>query len=166
MGAPAKTDKQDDAIQKIIVNNRRASFDYAIEDKFEGGLVLVGSEVKSMRAGKVDIVDAYASIDHGELWLKQLYIAPFEMAAAFPHEPRRARKVLLHRREIEAIGKEIGRGGLTVVPMRLYFKEGNVKVELAVVRGKKKEDKRADIAKKTADREARAAIGRAVRGKG
>jgi SsrA-binding protein len=152
--------------QKLIADNRRARFDYEIMDKYEGGLVLTGSEVKSMRAGKVDIVDAYASIDHGELWLKQLYVAPFEMASAFPHEPRRARKVLLHKREIESIGKEMGRGGLTVVPMRLYFSKGHVKVELAVVRGKKKEDKRADIAKKTAERDARAAMGRAVRGKG
>ncbi len=152
--------------QKVIADNRRARFDYEVMDKYEGGLVLTGSEVKSMRAGKVDIVDAYASIDHDELWLKQLYIAPFEMASAFPHEPRRARKVLMHRREIEAIGKEIGRGGLTVVPLRLYFKGGNVKVELAVVRGKRKQDKRADIAKKTADREARAAIGRATKGNG
>ncbi len=151
--------------QKLIADNRRARFDYEIMDKYEGGLVLTGSEVKSMRAGKVDIVDAYASVDRGELWLKQLYVAPFEMANAFPHEPRRARKVLLHKREIEAIDREIGRGGLTVVPMRLYFKDGSAKVELAVVRGKKKEDKRADIAKKTADREARADIGRAVRGK-
>ena len=152
------------AAQKLIADNRRARFDYEVTDKYEGGLVLTGSEVKSMRAGKVDIVDAYASIDRGELWLKQLYVAPFEKAATFPHEPRRARKVLLHRNEITAIDREIGRGGLTVVPMRLYFKDGHVKVELAVVRGKKKEDKRRDIAKKTADREARAVIGRAAKG--
>jgi SsrA-binding protein len=158
MAADDKQARKD--AQKLIADNRRA------RDKYEGGLVLTGSEVKSMRAGKVDIVDAYASIDRGEVWLKQLYIAPFEMAAAFPHEPRRARKVLLHKSEIVAIGKDIGQGGLTVVPTRLYFKDGNVKVELAVVRGKKKEDKRADIAKKTAARDARAEMGRAIRGKG
>jgi SsrA-binding protein len=158
----AKTKKSG---EKIIVDNRRARFDYEIGDKYEGGLVLLGSEVKSMRAGKVDLVDAFASVDKGEVWLKQMYVAPFEMASAYPHEPRRARKVLLHGAEISAIDEAVGRGGLTVVPLRLYFKNGRVKVELAVVRGKKKADKRADIAKKTAEREARAAIGRAVRGK-
>jgi SsrA-binding protein len=151
--------------EKLVVDNRRARFDYEIFDKYEGGLVLLGSEVKSMRAGKVDLVDAFASVDKGEVWLKQMYVAPFEMASAYPHEPRRPRKVLLHGAEIAAIDDAVGRGGLTVVPLRLYFKDGRVKVELAVVRGKKKADKRADIAKKTAEREARAAIGRAVRGK-
>ena len=155
-----------EAAQKLVAENRKARFDYEIHDIYEGGLVLLGSEVKSMRAGKVDIVDAYASVDNGEVMLKQLYIAPFEMAKTFPHEPRRARKVLLHNREIVEIQREISRGGLTVVPLRIYFKEGRAKVELAVVRGKKKEDKRADIAKKTADRDARAAMGRQVRGKG
>ncbi len=152
--------------EKLIVDNRRARFDYAIEDRYEGGLVLLGSEVKSMRAGKVDLVDAYASVDHGEVWLKQMYVAPFEMANAFPHEPRRARKVLLHGREILELDKAIARGGLTVIPLRLYFKSGRVKVELAIAKGKKKADKREDIARKTAEREARAAIGRAVKGKG
>jgi SsrA-binding protein len=150
--------------EKLIVKNRRATFDYAIDDKYEGGLVLVGSEVKSMRDGKVDLVDAYASVDGGECWLKQMYVAPFEGARAFPHEPRRARKVLLHKHEIEQLGDQIARGGFTVIPLRLYFKEGRVKVELGVAKGKKVHDKRADIAKKTADREARAAIGRGRKG--
>jgi SsrA-binding protein len=150
---------------KLIVDNRRARFDYEIADTYEGGLALLGSEVKSLRAGKIDLVDAYASVDRGEVWLKQMYVAPFDMARAFPHEPRRPRKVLLHGREIADIETAIGRGGLTVVPLRLYFKNGRIKVELAVVRGKKKVDKRQDIAKKTAEREARAVIGRAVRGK-
>jgi SsrA-binding protein len=150
--------------EKLIAKNRRATFDYAIEDKYEGGLVLVGSEVKSIRDGKVELVDAYASVDHGECWLKQMYVAPFEGARAFPHEPRRARKVLLHKHEIAAIDQEISRGGLTVIPLRLYFKEGRVKVELGVAKGKKTHDKRQDIAKKTADREARAAIGRGRKG--
>jgi SsrA-binding protein len=156
------TKKQD--AENLIVKNRRATFDYAIDDKYEGGLVLVGSEVKSMRAGKVDLVDAYASVDHGECWLKQMYVAPFEGAKAFPHEPRRARKVLLHKHEIEKIEEEIMRGGLTVIPLRLYFKDGRAKVELGVAKGKKTHDKRQDIAKKTADREARAAIGRGRKG--
>jgi SsrA-binding protein len=149
--------------EHLIVKNRRATFDYELEDKYEGGLVLVGSEVKSLRAGKVDIVDAFASVDHGEVWLKQLNIAPFEQAHAFPHEPRRPRKVLLHAQEIAQIEKALARGGLTVVPLRLYFKGGRAKVELALAKGKKNYDKREDMARKTADREARAAIGRGRR---
>ncbi len=150
--------------EQLIVKNRRATFDYEIDERFEGGLVLVGSEVKSMRDGKVDLVDAYASVDNDECWLKQMYIAPFEGARAFPHEPRRARKVLLHKHEITQIQEEIARGGFTVIPLRLYFKAGRVKVELGVAKGKKVHDKRQDIAKKTADREAKAAIGRGRRG--
>jgi SsrA-binding protein len=156
--------KKNESGEQLIVKNRRAVFDYAIDEKYEGGLALVGSEVKSMRAGKVDLVDAYASVDHGECWLKQLYVAPFEGAKAFPHEPRRARKVLLHAHEIAKLDEAIMRGGFTVVPLRLYFKNGRVKVELAVGKGKKTHDKRADIATKTADREARAAIGRGRKG--
>jgi SsrA-binding protein len=146
--------------EQLIVKNRRAFFDYAIDDKYEGGLSLVGSEVKSMRAGKVDLVDAYAAVEGREVWLKQMYIAPFEQASAFPHEPRRSRKVLLHRHEIDQIDGALKKGGCTVIPLRLYFKGGRVKVELALAVGKKKEDKRADIARKTAEKEARAAMGR------
>jgi SsrA-binding protein len=152
--------------EELIVKNRKATFDYAVDDKFEGGLVLVGSEVKSMRAGKVDLVDAYASVDGGECWLKQMYVAPFEGAKAFPHEPRRARKVLLNAHEIEQIDREISRGGMTVIPLRLYFKNGRVKVELGVAKGKKSHDKREEIARKTDEREARAAIGRGRKGDG
>ena len=152
--------------EKLIVKNRRATFDYEIEEQYEGGLVLVGSEVKSMRAGTVDVVDAFASVDHGEMWLKQLYVAPFEQAKTFPHEVRRARKVLLHSREIAAIEKAIKRGGYTLIPLRLYFKKGLVKVELGLAKGKKTFDKRATIRKKTADKEAKAEIGRAKKERG
>jgi SsrA-binding protein len=146
--------------EKLIVKNRRATFDYAVEEEYEGGLVLVGSEVKSMRAGKVDVVDAFAAVEGGEMWLKQLYVAPFEQAKAFPHEPRRARKVLLHKREIDEIDKAVARGGYTVIPLRLYFKRGRVKVLVGLAKGKKVHDKRAEIAKKTDERETRAAIAR------
>ena len=166
MRAPAKTDKTDDAIQKIIVNNRRASFDYSVEEKFEGGLVLVGSEVKSMRAGKVEMVDAYATVENGELWLKQLYVAPFEQAKAFPHEPRRSRKVLVRHSEISKIDRALSRDGYTLVPLRLYWRRGHVKVELGLAKGKKSHDKRADIKAKTADREAKVAMGRARKERG
>lgn len=168
-GGPPKKQPQnrdEDAIQKVIVTNRRATFDYAVEDKYEGGLVLLGSEVKSLRAGKVELVDAYASVENDELWLRQMYIAPFEMAKAFPHEPRRARKVLVSRSEIARIDRAIGRDGMTLVPLRLYFRRGVVKVELGLAKGKKSHDKRKDIAAKTADREAKAAMGRGRKERG
>jgi SsrA-binding protein len=149
--------------EKLIVKNRRATFDYTIDERYEAGLVLLGSEVKSMRDGKVDIVDAYASVDHGQMFLKQLYVAPLEHAL-FQHEPRRARKLLLHKREIAQIDKALSRQGYTLIPMRLYFKGGNVKVELGLAIGKKLHDKRGEIAKKTADREARAAMSRGRKG--
>jgi SsrA-binding protein len=151
---PDKAEKD----EKLIVQNRRARFDYAIEDKYEAGIALTGSEVKSMRDGKVDLSDAYVAVDRGEPWLKQMYVAPFVQATAFAHETRRDRKLLLHAREIEAVDAALSRGGLTAVPLRLYFKRGRVKVEFAIAKGKKTYDKRADIAKREADREARAAM--------
>lgn len=150
--------------EKLVTKNRRATFDYEIDERFEAGLVLVGSEVKSLREGHCELVDSYASIDRGEAWLKQMYIAPFERAVAFPHEPRRARKLLLHAREIERLDRAVSREGYTVVPIRVYFKEGRAKVELGLAKGKKVHDKRADMAKKTADREARAMMGRGRKG--
>lgn len=141
--------------EPLIVKNRRATFDYDIGDRYEAGISLVGSEVKSMRDGKVDVSDAYVSVDRGEAWLKQMYVAPYEQASAFPHEPRRSRRLLLHAREITAIHQALAREGATAVPMRLYFKKGRVKVEIGVGKGKKKFDKRHDIAKRDADREAR-----------
>src|SRR3979411_2764968 len=121
--------------QPLIVKNRRAFFDYDIEESFEAGLGLVGSEVKSMRAGKVDVSDAYIAVERGEAWLKQMFVAPFEQAKAFPHEPRRPRKLLLHAREIEQIHQAVARSGHTAVPLRLYFKGGRVKVEIGVGKG-------------------------------
>jgi SsrA-binding protein len=141
--------------EKLIVKNRRATFDYDIKDRYEAGVSLVGSEVKSMRAGKVDVTDAYVAIERGQAWLKQLFVAGFEQASAFPHETRRSRKLLLHAREIAEIHQALAREGATAVPLRLYFKEGRVKVEIGVGRGKKTFDKRADIAKKDVEREAR-----------
>jgi SsrA-binding protein len=143
--------------EELIVKNRRAFYDYEIEERFEAGIALVGSEVKSLRTGKVDVSDAYVSVDRGEAWLRQMFIAPFEQASAFPHEPRRARKLLLHAREIAEIGKAVTRGGYAVVPLRLYFKRGRVKVELAKALGRKKYDKRAHIAERDARRETQTA---------
>jgi SsrA-binding protein len=143
---------------QLIVKNRRATFDYEIDERYEAGISLVGSEVKSMRAGKIDVTDAYVAIESGTAWLKQMYIAPFEQASAFPHETRRSRRLLLHTREIAAIDERLSREGATAVPMRLYFKGGRVKVEIGVGKGKKRFDKRHSIAKKDADREARQAL--------
>ncbi len=142
----------------LIAKNRRASFDYEIKDHYEAGLVLAGSEVKAMRAGKVDLTDAYVAVERGEAWLRQMFVGSFEQAKAFPHENRRLRKLLLHKSEVEEIDRAVSREGYTVVPLRLYFKKGRVKVELATAMGKKHHDKRADIAKKDADREARVAM--------
>jgi SsrA-binding protein len=139
----------------LIVKNRRATFDYEIDERYEAGISLVGSEVKSMRAGKVDVTDAFVDVDRGQAWLKQMFVAPFTQASAFPHETRRPRRLLMHKKEIEAIGERLAREGATAVPMRLYFKKGRVKVEIGVGRGKKRFDKRADIMKKDADRDAR-----------
>jgi SsrA-binding protein len=144
--------------EELIVKNRRATFDYEIQERFEAGIVLVGSEVKSMRAGKVDVSDAYIAVERHEAWLKQMFIAPFAQASAFPHEPRRSRKLLLHAREVDVVQTALGRGGLTAVPLRLYFKQGRVKMEFAIAKGKKTYDKRAAIAKNDADREARTAV--------
>jgi SsrA-binding protein len=150
---------------QLIVKNRRALFDYDIEERYEAGISLVGSEVKSMRAGKIDVSDAYAVVEKGEAWLKQMFVAPFEQASAFPHEPRRSRKLLLHAREIEEIHHALARGGYSAVPLRLYFKNGRVKVELAIAKGRKKYDKRAEIAKKDAERETRAAAAASRQGR-
>jgi SsrA-binding protein len=147
----------------VIVKNRRALFDYEIEDRYEAGLCLVGSEVKSMRDGKVDVTDAYVSVEKGEAWLRQMYVGPLQQARAFPHEPRRYRKLLLHGREIEAIHEALARGGYTAVPLSLYFKNGRVKVEVGIGKGKKHFDKRATIAARDADREARQAARQATR---
>jgi SsrA-binding protein len=153
----AKADAKD---EQLIVKNRRAVFDYDIAERFEAGLSLAGSEVKSMRAGKVDLSDAYVSVERGEAWLRQMFVAPFEAANAFPHEPRRARKLLLHAREVGEIDRALARDGCTAVPMRIYFKKGRVKVELGIGTGRKHYDKRAHIAKRDAEREARATIAR------
>src|SRR5579883_3484743 len=112
-----------DEREPLIVKNRRAFFDYDIDQRYEAGLALAGSEVKSMRAGKVDVSDAYVSVERGEAWLRQMFVAPYEQATAYPHEPRRARKLLLHAREIGEIDRAVARGGYAVIPLRLYFKE-------------------------------------------
>jgi len=153
-----------EASERLIARNRRATFDYEIEDKWEAGLVLVGSEVKSLRAGKVEMVDGWATVDNGELWLHGVLIAPYEQATTFAPEPKRKRKLLLNKHEIEKISGKLKDRGYTLVPLRLYFLGRRVKIELALARGKTKGDRRQDIARKDAERETRAAIGRARKG--
>ncbi len=136
--------------QVFIAQNRAAAFHYEISDTYEAGIVLRGSEVKSLRDGKVHMKDAFASIHRGEVWLEQMHISAFASAHSFPHVVRGARKLLLHAKEIRHLERLVMREGYTLVPLNLYFKEGRVKVTLAVARGKKAHDKRATIKERDA----------------
>jgi SsrA-binding protein len=139
--------------EKLIVDNRRARHDYHLLERFEAGLALSGSEVKSLRLGQASLTRAFADIRAGEAWLIGAHIAPYEQAALGAHDPDRERKLLLKRREIASLSSELHEKGLTLVPTRLYFKAGRVKVELALARGKTGRDKREDLAKRDAKRE-------------
>ncbi|MBX3225393.1 MAG: SsrA-binding protein SmpB [Labilithrix sp.] len=150
-------------IEKIVARNRAATFHYEIAERYEAGIVLRGSEVKSLREGRAHLADAYAAIERGEAWLRQMRIAPFFAARAFPHEERGARKLLLHGREIRQIERAVSREGYTLVPLVLYFRGGYVKVELGVGRGRKVHDKRAVLAERDAQREAAEAIAARLR---
>lgn len=136
-----------------IARNKKARFDYEILDTFEAGIVLVGSEVKSLRQKKASIQESYAWVKNGELYLTGMNIATYEMANRFNHEPVHDRKLLLHKHEIKRLTGKIQEKGLTVVPLRLYFKNGKVKVELGLAKGKAKYDKRRDIQKRDVDRD-------------
>jgi len=144
--------------QKFIAQNRAATFHYVISERYEAGIVLRGSEVKSLRDGGAHLTEAYASVENGEVWLRQMHIASFFAARAFPHAERGTRKLLLHAKEIRHLERAVLREGYTLVPLNLYFKEGRVKVTLGLGRGKKSHDKRAILAEKTATREAIAAL--------
>jgi SsrA-binding protein len=137
--------------EKLIVENRRARHEYNLLDRVEAGLALAGSEVKSLRQGHAILQRAYADARDGELWLVGLHIPPYEQASQ-PHEPDRDRKLLLHRREIDRLSSQVAEKGLTLVPTRLYFKNGRAKVELALARGKEVRDKRRDIAERETKR--------------
>ncbi len=149
----------------LIAQNRKARHDYAILDTYEAGVALVGTEVKSLRLGRASLVDAYATVDDGEVWLRGLNIPEYTLGSWTNHEPRRTRKLLLHRGEIERLIGKIREGGLTLVPLSLYFSDGKVKCELALARGKRSYDKRADLAKRDANREIQRAFGRAAKGR-
>jgi SsrA-binding protein len=132
--------------EKLIADNRRARHDYTFLERVEAGIVLSGSEVKSLRQGHAVLQRAYADARDGEIWLVGLHIPPYEQASVEPHDPDRDRKLLLHRRQIEQLSSKTAEKGLTLVPTRLYFKDGRAKVELALARGKEGRDKRRDIA--------------------
>ncbi|MFF5991966.1 SsrA-binding protein SmpB [Prauserella flavalba] len=151
--------------RKVIASNRRARHDYSILDTYEAGVVLVGTEVKSLRDGKASLTDAFATVDDGEIFLRGLHIAEYAQGTWTNHAPRRTRKLLLHRGEIEKLIGKTKEGGVSLVPLSLYFKDGKVKVELALAKGKKAYDKRQSLAKRDAEREVAKAMGRAVKGK-
>lgn len=134
---------------KVISENRRARFDYAIEDDLECGVMLLGSEVKSLRVNSANIAESYAGVDAGELWLVNSYIAPYEQANTFGHEERRRRKLLVSRKELARLWADTQRKGLTLVPLVMYFNHrGKVKLKIGIAKGKKNHDKRADQAKR------------------
>lgn len=145
---------------RAVATNRKARHDYDILDQFEAGLVLAGAEVKSLRAGKVTLRDAYARVEDGGVWLHGVHVSPYGFATGFGAvDPDRPRKLLLHRREIDELAKRVSQDGLTLVPLAIYFKDGRAKVDLAVAKGRRSYDKRHAIAARDADRE----VARAVR---
>jgi SsrA-binding protein len=151
--------------RKVVAQNRKARHDYHIDDVVEAGLVLVGTEVKSLRAGQASLVDGYAHIRDGEAWLAGVHIPEYTEGTWTNHEPRRERKLLLHKQEIERLIGKTREGGVTLVPLALYFKDGRAKVEIALARGKRSYDKRAALAEKQANRETQRALSRRVSGK-
>ncbi len=141
-----------------IADNRKAFHDYHVLETFEAGVVLLGTEVKAIREGKVNLRDSYARLDKGEVWLLNVHISPYSHTGYAHHEEKRQRKLLLHRAEIRKLTGKVAEKGLTLAPLRMYFKDGRVKVTLALVRGKQLHDKRETIRRREIDRETRAAI--------
>ncbi|MGW1679993.1 SsrA-binding protein SmpB [Saccharopolyspora sp. NPDC002376] len=150
--------------RKVIAQNRKARHDWAVLDTYEAGVALTGTEVKSLRQGKAQLVDGFATVDDGEVWLRNVHIPEYTEGTWTNHEPRRSRKLLLHKHEILRLVGKIKESGLSLIPMSLYFSDGRAKVELALARGKKDHDKRQDLAKRDAQREMQRAIGRARKG--
>lgn len=144
----------------LVARNKKARHDYSIEDVYEAGIALVGTEVKSLRAGRATLTDGYATLDDGEIWLRGVHIPEYTQGTWTNHEPRRARKLLLHRDEIRRISGKVKDTGVTLVPLALYFQDGYAKVEIAVARGRKSYDKRQAIAERESKREAERAVGR------
>jgi len=151
--------------RKLIAQNKKARHDYTIVDTYECGVVLMGTEVKSLRLGRASLADAFATIDDGEVYLHNVHIPEYAFGSWTNHTPRRVRKLLLHKGEIQRLIGRTKESGLTLVPLSLYFTEGKVKVELALARGKKTWDKRQDLARRDADREVRRELGRRLKGR-
>jgi SsrA-binding protein len=145
---------------KTLVSNRRARREYFIEETYEAGLVLRGSEIKSIRAGRANLQDSYVTIRDGEAWLVNCHVSPYKQASIENHEPKRDRKLLLNRREISRLLGKVQAKGYTIIPLRLYLKDNRAKVEIALARGKKLYDKRADLAKRQAQRDIERAMRR------
>jgi SsrA-binding protein len=150
--------------KRVIATNRKARHDYTVLEVFETGVVLTGTEVKSLREGKASMADSFATVDDGEVWLRNLHIAEYHHGTWTNHPPRRNRKLLLHRRQIDILMGKIRDGNLTLVPLSMYFTDGRVKVELALARGKQAHDKRQDMARRDARREVIRELGRRVKG--
>lgn len=138
---------------KVVATNRKASHDYFLLERLEAGIALQGSEIKSIRQGQISLAEAYVQIDGREAWLMDAHIAPYEQASIYNHEPRRPRRLLLHRKEIRELWNQVRQKGFTIIPTRVYLKEGRAKVEIAVAKGKKLFDKRQALAKRDAQRE-------------
>jgi len=156
---------QADDGRKVVAQNRRARHDYEVIETVEAGIELVGSEVKSLREGKAQLRDAYARVEGGEMWLMAMHIPPWVFATGFgAHDPERRRRLLLHKRQIVALGDRVAREGLTLVPLSVYFRDGKAKVALALARGRKTYDKRHALAERDARREAERAL--STRGRG
>jgi SsrA-binding protein len=152
--------------RKLVAQNKKARHDYLIEDTYEAGMVLVGTEVKSLRAGRASLVDGFGEVDKGEVFLHGVHIPVYTEGTWTNHEPRRVRKLLLNRAEIDKIDSKVREKGYTLIPLALYFKDGRAKIEIGLGRGKKSYDKRQAIAERTAKREAEVAIGRRAKGMG
>jgi len=150
--------------RKIIAQNKKARHDYHIEDTFEAGLVLVGTEVKSLRMGRASLVDGFVDIERGEAWLHGVHIPEYSQGTWTNHTARRKRKLLLNRDELDKIERKVNEKGFTIVPTALYFKDGRAKVEIALAKGKKTWDKRQSLATRQADREKEQALGRRLKG--
>ena len=150
--------------RKLIAQNRKARYDYSIEDVFEAGMVLTGTEVKSLRAGRASLTDGYAIVESGEMWLRGVHIPIYDLGTWNNHEPRRSRKLLLRREDIRRIAGKTKESGLTLVPLTMYFKDGYAKVEIALARGRKSYDKRHAIMERESKRETDKATGRRSKG--
>ncbi|MCV7089446.1 SsrA-binding protein SmpB [Mycobacterium interjectum] len=150
--------------KQVVATNRKARHNYSIEELYEAGVALQGTEVKSLREGHASLADAFATVDDGEVWLRNLYIPEYQHGSWTNHDPRRNRKLLLHRQQIDRLVGKIRDGNLALVPMSLYFSEGKVKVELALARGKRAYDKRQDMARRDANRELHRELGRRAKG--